>query len=479
MSHSVKIAAVAVAAAIAVPASAWWMGRTIESAYEEQYRQVAELPYLKVVERRYERGLFSATDTVTLELDKSWLKDMLSDEAAAGLSNARDLRFTLRTDISHGPLPGWTTFGAGEADVHLVLDDDTRQKVAKLFGDKPPVSAHVKFNFDGGGVASMTSPAFEFTEPDSAGAETVSWGGAHLILDFTANLGRYTMQFDLPRLEVRAPNGKLLFSDLSVSGEQYRPFDDNELFYAGTMRLTLDELHIQGLARGSFDPEANDSFTMGNLVYDIDMPMQGDFLDISARLGAQDFRVGAQNYGPVHYDVSLLRLHGRTVAGIYRDLMENYYDPSRQQAFANNPALLFEPLAEPMLSLLQHNPELRLDRLSFNSPHGTASLSARARFNDLKPEDVNNPFALMFKLDASGAISLPFDLLDQMQRMNAETNEEALLMSMNLSQQVDSLVGQGYVQREGKQLSSRIAFKDGQLTVNDQPFNPMALGGLR
>lgn len=85
----------------------------------------------------------------------------------------------------------------------------------------------------------------------------------------------------------------------------------------------------------------------------------------------------------------------------------------------------------------------------------------------------------MFKLDASGAISLPFDLLDQMQRMNAETNEEALLMSMNLSQQVNSLVGQGYVQREGKQLSSRIAFKDGQLTVNDQPFNPMALGGLR
>jgi uncharacterized protein YdgA (DUF945 family) len=42
-------------------------------------------------------------------------------------------------------------------------------------------------------------------------------------------------------------------------------------------------------------------------------------------------------------------------------------------------------------------------------------------------------------------------------------------------QTLQPLTGQGYVTRADGQLSAKIAFSKGQLTVNGQPFNPAAM----
>ncbi|MFN3988583.1 MAG: YdgA family protein [Rhodocyclaceae bacterium] len=483
MSNSKKIAVVAVAAAIAVPASAWWMGRTIEATYDEQYRQIAELPYLNIVSRDYQRGLFSATEQVTLELSEEWVRGLLLAQDNVDpdlLDEAAAVRFTLKTHVKHGPLPGWSTFGAGEADVTLVLDESLRERATELFGNKSPLSAHVKFRFDGGGVASMTSPAFEYAKTDDASGEasSVSWGGAHMILEFSRDMAEYTMQFDLPRLELKAGNGHVLFSDLSMAGDQHRPFDDENMFYVGNVKLSLGHLRVAGMeSEDDFgDVVTSEPLEIARVVYDIAMPMRGDYVDLSAKFAADQFQVGEQDYGPVHYDFSLNRLHARTVAKLYRTLMESYYDPELQAAAAYDPSVLFAPMTEPAVSLLAYNPELSLDRISFNSAHGTASLSARARFDNLQPEEVGNPFALMFKLDASGELSLPLGLIGDIQKNAAGSEEEAAEMTMMFEQQLEQFVQQGYVQRDGDRLSTRIAFKGGELTVNDKPFNPLALG---
>src|SRR5690606_2329995 len=113
--------------------------------------------------------------------------------------------------------------------------------------------------------------------------------------------------------------------------------------------------------------------------------------------------------------------------------------------------------------------------------HGNARIAARAKFDDLRPEDVGNPFALLFKLDAYGEFSLPLALVEELQLSALRTDPDlpdALVQQRKrqFDAQLDALIGQGYVVREEGLLRSRIAFKAGELKVNDLPFNPMTMG---
>jgi uncharacterized protein YdgA (DUF945 family) len=43
-------------------------------------------------------------------------------------------------------------------------------------------------------------------------------------------------------------------------------------------------------------------------------PIEGELLDLVAKMGVDRVLIGDQNYGPVHYDFSLWHLHARTGA---------------------------------------------------------------------------------------------------------------------------------------------------------------------
>ena len=61
-------AIVVVALAAAYPASAWYFGKRIEVAHGELDKQIAAVPYLKLVKQDFERQLFGSTEVITLEL---------------------------------------------------------------------------------------------------------------------------------------------------------------------------------------------------------------------------------------------------------------------------------------------------------------------------------------------------------------------------------------------------------------------------
>lgn len=117
------------------------------------------------------------------------------------------------------------------------------------------------------------------------------------------------------------------------------------------------------------------------------------------------------------------------------------------------------PLRDPALALLKFSPEIRVDRISFQSPQGEAKISASAKLGELKPEELANPFMLLGKLEASADIALPASLLGE----SAQTP------------QIAGLIEQGYVQQDGSMLRSKIGFSKGQLSVNGVPFNPQAV----
>lgn len=458
MSKTTGIAIVAVAVVAAYPATAWWLGKSIEAAHTRQYDQLSAVPYLKVKSREYQRGLMSATETVTLEFtDPSMLAAAQSDA-----DESASLEFTLKSEIQHGPMPGFSSVAAGTAHTRLLLDEETRRKVATLIGDKDLLEVRTTYRFDGGGKAQLASPGFAFDMPEGGGGK-VTWSGLTADIDFSNDMASYTLSATLPKFEMKDEEGHVLFADMRVSADQKRPFADEQTFYAGTMNMAISEVKVIMPASDDTGPNA---LSMQKVAYDVAMPISGDFMDIIVKIGADSLKVGEDEYGPAHYDLSLRRIHARTAATLYGELMRLYGDPAMQAESEVDPGALFAPLAQQAGELLRHNPEIALDRLSFTTPHGQAQFTAKARFDNLAPEEAGDMFALMQKLDASGTLSVPEAFALEMVGEDAEM----------FTAQVDAFVEQGYLKREGGLLNSSFAFTKGELTVNGLPFDPMAGG---
>ncbi|BAL26451.1 YdgA family protein [Azoarcus sp. KH32C] len=480
MNKPAKIAtAVAVALGIAYPASAWLLGKQVESALDAQYQQLTEQPYVKVVERTFERGVFHSTEVVTFELNGELLSALAragEDGAAATEAPLEPVRFTVRSEIAHGPLPGLRTIGAATAEAGLVLDEAAKAQMAKMFGDAAPVQLKTVYGFSGGGSTTLTSPAFKTSVPAKDGGERhVSWQGLKFTVDFTRHMQRYSMQGEAPGLEIEDGASHLVVTGIRMSGDQSRVFEDEPLLYAGSQKIVIDEVRMtpRAAAAAGEGGEKPEALLLKQVAYDVSSPAKGEFVDISAKLGAETVQVGAQDYGPAHYDLSLNHLHARTVAKLSRAVMSMYSDEALRQARQGQTAFALAALAEPARELLAHDPEISIDRISFRSPHGDATMALRVRTNQLSPDDLQNPFVLIGKLDVSGNASLPEGLIADMQKDEAVSAEEA---ARRVDLQLAGYAAQGLVQREQGFVKTALEFRGGELKINGKPVNPFALG---
>jgi len=485
-----------VIALVAAPVGAymlasWIVGAKVQSALDEQYKILEGLPYIKVADRKYDRGLFSATETVTFEVMGDMfraLQKAQNEAAAADPEAARaaivalePLRFTVRSSFKHGPLPGFSTFGAATSDSELVLDEKTMQELKAVLGDNKPLTAHTVYRFDGGGVSNINSPAFSLNMPGDApdNVGKLSWQGFTATMDFDKGLAGYRMTGDAPKMEVADKNGSFVMSGLKFEADQKRIFDDEPMLYSGTQRMTVAQLDVAAVKEG----EKQEPVAFKQLVIDVAMPVNGEFVDVVEKIGAASLQVGDKRYGPGNFDFSIRHLHARTVAKFYREMMKLYSDPTVFTA-AGDPARALAPLAEPGKELLKYGPEFRIDRFSFKSDKGEAAVSASVKLNDAKPEEFANPLMLLGKLEAVADIQLPEPLLGALvaSRMpgdtGAEDDPEAVAMQVQmLDQQLAGLAAQGLVARDNGQVKSKVEFRAGQLTVNGKPFNPFAMGG--
>lgn len=476
-SHIALLVAIPV---IAYPAAAWLLGRQVESALGEQYKQMESLPYLKVVKREYQRGVYSADETVTFEAFGDMFRALSAAQADESAENAEDgaqprpplkpLQFTLRTHYKHGPFPGGSSLAAAVADSELELGEGF--DAASVLGDKKPMTAHTIYGFSGGGSSEVSSPAFAASLPNAQSGSTtrLAWEGVTAKIDFSKHLARYTLQATAPKLEIQDSAGpRIVMSGMKLEGDNTRIFDDEPLLYAGTQRFTLEQFSIEGEA------SQEQPVLLKRLSYDVNAPVNGDFLDLTAKMGAESLLVAGQDYGPAHYDFSFKHLHARTVAQLYRAMLQVYSDPAAL-ATPERAATALAPLSAPALELLKHAPEFSIDRISFKSAHGEAMMSASAKLNDVKPEDVANPFMLIGKLEASADLALPEGLLINASATKPDPEDEyAQRQGEMRQQQLTAYAEQGYVTREGGTVKSKVEFRNGQLTVNGKPFNPMAM----
>ena len=401
-------AAAAVALVVlAYPTSTWWISRQVEVRLSEQYARLSELPFVKVTKRDFERGFASSTDTVTFELFGELSRKLQATHAksSADAADMLPLALTIRNVIRHGPIVNIADgrIASAVVDSEIVFEGEARAALAKLFGDKKPLSIRTVIGLDGGGRSTLASPPFEVVLPGNGGqALEVKWDGITADIVFASEARQYTMQGAAPRLVVSDRNGMHAeMTGMRFEAVQHRAFVDEPLLFAGTQRMSVDRFQIADTAKASAP-----AMSMQNLTYDILTPVNGEYLDLLAKLAVQGLEIEGRGFGPVRYEISLNHLHARTMAKLYRAMMGLYADPTVLAA-SNDPSKLLAPLAAPAMELLQHGPELRIDRISVATPQGEAKFAGHLRLKNSSPEDFSNVFMLIGKLDVGAEIELP------------------------------------------------------------------------
>lgn len=463
---------------VAYTASAWYLGKNVEAKVNEQYDNLeASQPYLRFVDREYRRGIFESEETVTLILN-----DKL---AAAGGASDKPMALKIHSLIKHGPFPGFSSVGAAISETELVLPDETKARMSKLLGDASPFLQHSEIRFDGSGSASFSSPRFEVVFPEAQGKlSRLTWEGVEGRMDFTPDIKAFTLHMKAPGLQISDnTGGAVTVEEIVFEGDQQQLFDDLPYLFGGTSHFTVGKLSIND-SKSSMGP-----VEVQRLVYDLDLPRQGDYLDLIERTGIDNLTIGKDRIGPAHMDFSFRHIHARAIASMNQKLMSLYSDPAllndTPEAIAG---LLMTRLKDDAQTILANNPQFHIDRLSFANPDGEAKLAAQVKLIGLTLEEITNPMMLMSKLEANGDLVLPEDMVVQLLRNPpfagqgiAELSPEEIeargqAAAEQFQQQVAVLGDQGYLKREANMIKTSMSFKAGQLTINGKPFSPMAAG---
>lgn len=485
MNKPLRIVVAVAALGLALPASSWVFGKQIETALDAHYGKLGELPHFRIVAREFDRGWFRSTETVTFELNGELLRDAagapgdeeLSLSAEQG-APAEPVRFTLRSAIVHGPLPGMTTIAAAVSDTELVLDDSARAVVARLFGDRKPFELNTVYGFTGAGTATLKIPEFVAEQTDENGAAMrLTWQGLTATVDFGRDLRDYRLRGEVPGVQIEDGSSRLTATGLHMEADQRHIFDDEPFLFAGTQKFALAELKLVPQGVSGEQGGAVTPMQLKRLTYDVNVPVKGEFVDINAKMAAEVVQVGNRNFGPAHYDLSFNHMHARSLADLSRAVMGVYRgDVAASSPQAQGEAML-AAMERPAKALLAQGPEFSLDRVSFSSPYGEAEVAARLRGNDLQPEDLGNPLALMAKLELSGRMSFPERLLTDLQGLGAASSQDRQVDAQAMEKLLSGYAAQGLLQRDAGIVKSSLEYKGGQLKVNGtlvDPFSMMA-----
>jgi uncharacterized protein YdgA (DUF945 family) len=477
------------AAVLLVPAyvaASWGLGRATHArfdAFEQEWNKQA-VALFKVAERSYAPGVFSSEERITFELnDKIFgkiiegedarIEDVLfegeegaveADEGSLSQAN-QPPRITVLHKIQHGPLPGFRSFGLARIESTLVLSDDTRAKIAKVLGDKEPLLVTTMIGMTGAGSSAITSPAFDIEEDGNK----LSWKGFQGAFAYGRNMNSLECNLNAPGMAFTDQHGvNMQMGEISFDCNFERAFDD---LYLGNAAFNIASMQYSKVGEKPMKIEL--------VTYAGDIRKNGDYVDMGVKVGVGNMELEDFTMNDVHYDIAINHLHGPTYAAMQRKLQEG----TAASALGDPTASLavMGAIGEFLPQLLEHSPQLVIERIGFSMPEGEAGLKATLQLNNFIKDDMasGSSMALLGKLDASANIWFSEGLLmrDWAQRASDEMETSAPDKLARVRMQVAELEQQGYIQRKQNRLESHIEFKNGALTANGKPIGPM-MGGM-
>jgi uncharacterized protein YdgA (DUF945 family) len=402
---------------------------------------------LRVAETKSSRGFFRSVEDVTFEVGGPFamMAGALSDTMSAP-------KFTVHNVIHHGPLPGLRTIGVARVESTLVMDDATRQQLIKTLGTDKPVELYVTLGLRGQTRLEINSPEINAQAEDGT---NFAWKGMKSHIEYSWDFEDVTASASLPGASITTKDGSTVtFDNIAMEGDFSTWL---ETLYVGDGSFKVADIAVT--PRASQTP-----FHVKEASYLVKATADGDYYNVGIQTGAASFESTPTSLQDLHFELGVNHLHGPTTAALYKYAQDmsagiQNKDPTQQP-------MSFMEVQDKVSTLLQHDPELVIERLSFGTEHGDFKVSARAKLTGVTAEDTKgfNGMQLLNKLTASADISVAQSLIDNWPAGN--------LSSPGNQEQLKQMEAQGYLVRKGDRLEAHIEFANGALTANGKPIGP-------
>ncbi|HTU68045.1 MAG TPA: DUF945 family protein [Steroidobacteraceae bacterium] len=412
----------------------WVIGNVAEDRVNRGLDQLVDAaPWLGIVDRTYTQGWFRSEQEVTFEV-----------LGGAGRAVGTPGRFTVRNEILHGPLLGWSGLGLARVNSTIVLDAQQRAQVEKIFGTDSPFTLSTRVGFLGGGTTTLASEGRTLRLRN--GAE-VTWDDLEIDLGYSRDFDTLTIAGDWPRFAGHDAREHWDFelTDAVIDGRSERV---KGALYSTDLEFTIGKLS----AAGADLPKT----TIEDAHYLVDTADDGDFMSVATRLGSGPISGGllaAQGVDltAIHYDFTLRRLRTNTLARLTEDVSLSYRNPAAASM-----------LKDHLLELCRFDPELLIDRVGFETKAGAATLTGVLRLKGVTETDVRmGALSMLAKLEADLRFEAPQKLVE-----GFGGGRDAMM----------NAVDTGYAELKADKVVSRLEFKGGELKINGKVQGIPGLG---
>lgn len=456
-------------------ATFWHAGGRVEAAFAEQKDFIAGQSALKVVDQRFERGIFTSRAEVSVELQ--------GQAAALWGGLARDVlgsalkeppRLTWVHEIHHGPFPAWRQGDFSAADARfftrLRINPEITAKLPEVFGDGAPVLLTTDFFADHSAVSQVSLPAIQ---RDLSGGVRLTWQGMSGELHFTRAYDAFQTQLAMPRLELVSGANKAVLANLAVNGDMKR---GSQGLWLGGGGLSVAEMSVSATGMTG---------KIAGLAYRGTVRESGEFIDVGTEFSLKNAEFRDLKLGSAKLALNFGHLHGPTLGKMRAemDALDRQTMPDEQRA-AQAAALVLGLYGE----LMKRQPEVAVKELSFAMPEGNLKFSLAARLLSV-PEDGAGPMALLGAIQASADLDVAEELAkklamkgikEKLRTSMAEANagKDAVEVDADLEahasvavgSQIAAAIEQGLIQRDGERLKATARWENGGLLVNGHPL---------
>jgi len=448
-------------AAGAYAAAAYLLGGQAREQYFSLLKEHERSGPVSLTNQSYERGFLASRATTLVEVAVPE-----AEQADAGGAADKTVRFTLRHELRHGPMPDLfdgLSFDTALATMESVVEPvDPGDDVGKLFAEIPELAqsrSTLRVGFSGEIKGDLTVPAFE---KNGGEGERLAWGGLKLNIVHEPLSGALRGDFSLPGLSLAANRGRVGLEGLTGSFDLVEALP---LVYVGRADSAVASVNMT-------QPGA-ESVLVTDLRLSSESSCEGNLAGFLQKLDIARVEYGGGAFGPLSCDIEARNLDALALSE-FQSRLRLLAGASDVDADALS-AQVGELYVTLFGKILAGKPELRISRLRLGTARGDLTGSLQVRSNAPAGQAAVNPLLLLPFVEAEAELIASEELLVgllglDVRRQEPAASDEAvdLLARQRFREQIEPLLARGFLTRDGANITGRASFSQGRLTVNGQ-----------
>ena len=422
-----KVISALIVVIVIVAGAVYFASNEVEESYQRSIDKLNDVKGFKVSENKYEKGLFSSNGSFDLTVSKDLFYNITGEELD------EDLKFKVERTISHSVLAFVNGF---EIDSKISIQNEAiKNIVASFLGSNVIATAKTKASVSGDKDINIKFSDIDFSDKQTMNVHTkdVKFG---LKLDAKNNVN--SANFGLEKVSLKDLNEENK-AEVNLEGV------DIDTIYTVPVEISkiFENKLVPYIAKVKIKKLALLDEKDGNVALD-DLEYNSQF-EVSNDLGSSRdvVKIGAVAVNKVKFTDFILY---SKIANINVPTINNILDRlSNVNVDTNESIFAGLNLDEVIGQILEKNPSVKVDRLSFKNGDNAINLKLDAAINGFKSGE--SQLAIFDKLSFNGELSADETLAKFF---------DTLLPEMTLIE--PTLISSGYLKEDGKKVVSKFKY---------------------